>query len=119
MFHGVYINIHLHNSTLLRKLPSELRNVSGEKLQGVDPDQMPDPASAASDLYLHVCLCKKQVAKRATIAHLSPMCQGQGPGELCAATSDLANQTGIETSSPKGINCSPESHQIKSLKYFE
>ena len=30
------------------------------------------------------------------IAYLSLMCQGQGIGELCAATSDLANQTGIE-----------------------
>ena len=56
----------------------------------------------------------KQVAQRATIAHLSPVCQGQmswfsnlfetylkvmkpkGLDELCATTSDLANQTRIE-----------------------
>ena len=31
----VYIYRHLHNGTLLRKLPSELRDVRGEKLQGV------------------------------------------------------------------------------------
>ena len=33
MFPGDYL--HLHNGTLLRKLPSELRDVRGEKLQGV------------------------------------------------------------------------------------
>ena len=28
------ISLHLHNGTLLRKLPSEMRDVRGEKLQG-------------------------------------------------------------------------------------
>ena len=38
----------------------------------------------------------------------------EGLGELCAATSDLASQTGLETSSPKGNDRSPESNVPRS-----
>ena len=41
--------------------------------------------------------------------------KSKGLDELCAATSDLANQIGIETSSRKGTDRSPESNVPRSI----